>query len=225
MGISLGVVYLPLHAVNSIGDLILDDRMIDLIEEGGDIGLRIGPLRDSSLIVRKLATSRRLVLGTSDYFQRAGIPATPAELAGHTAVVHTRDRDGSDAWTFRQIAPDQQVSEIPITLSGPLRVSAAEGVRAAELGGMGFTVASESMFAPELASGAVRAVLADWTLRRTISGWYSRLAGWRAQRPALSRASWIWNFTNPIPDGNDAYEIGPAVKNQQRRLALIPTAG
>jgi DNA-binding transcriptional LysR family regulator len=49
-------------------------------------------------------------------------------------------------------------------LSGRLRVSAAEGVRAAVLSGLGYTIASEWMFAPELASGAVHAVLADWNL-------------------------------------------------------------
>jgi DNA-binding transcriptional LysR family regulator len=110
-----------------------------------------------------------LVLGTPAYFQRAGIPATPAELSRHAAVIYTRDRDGSDTWSFRRVAlgqhvPDQHRSELSVSLSGPLRVSVAEGVRAAVLAGMGLAIASRWMFAPELASGAVHAVLEDCAL-------------------------------------------------------------
>jgi DNA-binding transcriptional LysR family regulator len=150
--------FLDAHPDLSI-DLILDDRPIDLIEEGIDIGLRIGPLRDSSLTVRKLATNRRLVLGTPAYFQRAGAPTTPADLIAHAAVIHTQDRGGSDTWSFRR-----GTSEMSVSISSRLRVSAAEGVRAAVLSGMGLAIASEWMFMPELASGAVRTVLEDWAL-------------------------------------------------------------
>jgi DNA-binding transcriptional LysR family regulator len=66
---------------------------------------------------------------------------------------------GGDAFTFRQ-----SESEVDVKLSGPLRVSAAEAVRAAVLSGLGYAVASEWMFAPELATGTVRAVLTDWRL-------------------------------------------------------------
>jgi hypothetical protein len=66
---------------------------------------------------------------------------------------------GGETFTFRQ-----GKSDISVTLSGRLRVSAAEGVRTAVLSGLGYAIASEWMFAPELASGAVRAVLTDWIL-------------------------------------------------------------
>jgi DNA-binding transcriptional LysR family regulator len=149
--------FLAAHPNLSI-DLILDDRMIDLIEEGVDVALRVGTLRDSSLTVRKIATSRRLVLGTPAYFERAGIPSTPSELIGHAAVIYSQEA-GCDSWCFRRGA-----SEVPVSLSGRLRMSAAEGVRAAVLGGLGLAIASEWMFAPELASRAVCAVLTEWTL-------------------------------------------------------------
>jgi hypothetical protein len=75
------------------------------------------------------------------------------------AEVYTRDLGGTNAWSFRR---DGLETSIPI--SGRLRLNASEGVRAAVLGGLGFTIASQWMFAPELASGAVRAVLTEWTL-------------------------------------------------------------
>ena len=130
---------------------------MDLIEEGIDIGFRLGPLPVSSLTARKLASKPRLVLAIGPYFERAGVPATPSELATHAAVIYTRDAGGSDAWSFRQ-GP----SEIQVSLSSRLRVSAAEGLRAAILGGMGIAITPYWLFSPELASGTVRAVLTDW---------------------------------------------------------------
>lgn len=137
-------------------DVVLDDRVIDLVEDGIDIALRMGALADSSLTSRRLATGSRLVLGAPSYFERHGEPATPAELRAHEAVVYTQ---GGETWSFQR-----EGAEASVSVSGRLRLSAAEGVREAVLAGMGLTVASEWMFAPELASGAVRSVLADWSL-------------------------------------------------------------
>ncbi|HUC16790.1 MAG TPA: LysR family transcriptional regulator [Acetobacteraceae bacterium] len=142
-------------------DIILDDRVIGLVEEGIDIALRMGSLGDSSLTARKLASAPRRVVGTASYFARAGVPATPAELATHAAVIYTQD-GGSGSWRFRQGA-----TETSVDMKGPIRVSAAEGVRAGVLAGMGLAVASEWMFSPELASGEVRAVLSEWSLLPT----------------------------------------------------------
>lgn len=151
-------VFLADHPNLSI-DLILDDRTIGLISEGVDIGLCFGPLPDSSLTARKIATCKRIVSGTPAYFERAGVPVTPTELRRHAAVIHTQDREGSDTWSFRQ-----GKSETSVSVSGRLRVSTSEGLRAAVLGGMGLAIASEWTFTPELAHGAVRAVLTAWTL-------------------------------------------------------------
>jgi DNA-binding transcriptional LysR family regulator len=140
-------------------DFELDDRTVDLIEEGIDIGFRLGPLPSSSLTARKLVTKRRLVVATNSYFECAGIPVTPSDLSKHPAVIYTRDAGGSDTWSFQQGS-----LEIQVNLSSRLRVSAAEGVRAAVLGGMGVAITSHWLFSPELASGAVRTVLTDWSL-------------------------------------------------------------
>lgn len=139
-------------------ELILDDRQIDLIEEGIDIGLRMGELRDSSLTARRIGQARRIVLGTPDYFAKAGEPRVPAELMAHQAVIHARG-PGGDVWMFHKNG-----AEVSISVKSRIRVSAAEGVRAAVLAGIGLTVASEWMFLPELGSGAVKEVLADWTI-------------------------------------------------------------
>jgi DNA-binding transcriptional LysR family regulator len=150
--------FLAAHPNLSV-EFVLHDGKIDLIEEGVDIGLRFGPLCDCALIGRRLAWTHRLVLGTPDYFRRVGIPTSPAELLDHEAVIYTHDLGGTNSWSFRK-----NDTETSIPISGRLRLNASEVVRAAVLGGLGFTIASQWIFAPELASGAVRAVLTEWTL-------------------------------------------------------------
>jgi DNA-binding transcriptional LysR family regulator len=138
-------------------DLMLDDRNINLVEEGVDIALRMGALSDSGLTARKIAECRRVVLGTPAYFEKHGEPTCPADLCKHQAVVYALG--GGANWQFHNASEEQSV-----IISGRIRVSAAEGLREAVLAHLGLTMASEWMFAPELASGAVREVMTDWTL-------------------------------------------------------------
>ncbi|UXZ34922.1 LysR family transcriptional regulator [Cupriavidus gilardii] len=139
-------------------DIALDDRNIDLLEEGTDVALRMGMLDDSSMTARRIARSPRLVVGTPRYFAQAGVPRTPADLSGHQAIVYSQ-RGGGESWSFRQGS-----TEVAVVVSGRVRVSAAEGIRTAVLADMGLAVASRWMFAPEVEQGVVQTVLNDWTL-------------------------------------------------------------
>lgn len=137
-------------------DVILDDRIIDLVAEGVDVSLRMGALPDSAAIARKLATGARSVLATPAYLARAGEPQSPAEIAGHEVVIYSQL---ANVWSFTRDG-----AEASVAVHGRVRVSAAEGLRAAVLADMGLTITSDWMFAPELASGAVRRVLTGWQL-------------------------------------------------------------
>ena len=141
-------------------EVVLDDRNIDLVQEGIDVALRMGQLSDSSLTARRIASGRHVVLGTPAYFERTGRPAAPGDLAAHQAVIYDQEAGGRD-WTFQR-----DDAEIAVTLKGRLRVSAAEGVRAAVLANAGIAVASEWMFSPEIADRTVQMVLQDWELPR-----------------------------------------------------------
>lgn len=137
-------------------EIILDDRVIDLVSEGIDISLRMGALPDSAAVARKIATGARSVLATPGYLARAGEPLSPADLAEHEAVIYSQL---PDVWSFTRDG-----TEASVAVHGRVRVSAAEGLRAAVLADIGLTIASDWMFAPELASGAVRRLLQPWTL-------------------------------------------------------------
>ena len=168
-------------------EFVLDDRPVDLIEEGVDIGLRYGPFDASSLIGRKVATTRRVVLGTPDYFDRAGVPKTPLELIGHEVVIYTRDRDGGGTWVFRK-----GDSETSVTLPGHLRLNSSEGVRAAVLSSLGLAVVSQWLFKPELDCGAIRPVLTEWTLPE-IELWVVFQMGRMANAKARAFAAFVQN--------------------------------
>jgi DNA-binding transcriptional LysR family regulator len=139
-------------------EVVLDDRNIDLVREGIDVALRMGKLADSSLTARRIASCRHVVLGTPAYFERAGVPTTPGDLAAHQAVIYGQSGGGA-VWPFRR-----EGVELTVTLQGQLHVSAAEGVRAAVFANAGIAITSEWMFAPEIVDGTVKAVLQDWEL-------------------------------------------------------------
>jgi DNA-binding transcriptional LysR family regulator len=150
--------FLDQHPNLSI-DIILDDRSVDLLEEGVDVALRMGALDDSNMTARRISTARRVVVGTPSYFAEAGVPQTPHDLSRHQAVVYSV-RGGGESWLFSR----SDGSDSNVTLSGRISVNAAEGMRTAVLAHMGVAVASEWMFAPELSNGAVQAVLTEWML-------------------------------------------------------------
>lgn len=139
-------------------ELLLNDSNLDLREEGIDVALRMGAVGDSAMTARRLAVGRRIVLGTPEYFTRHGRPASPDDLPAHEAVIYARS-GGDQRWRFERNGEERQV-----VVDGRLRISAAEGVRAAVLSGLGLVISTEWMFAPELASGEVVQVLTDWLL-------------------------------------------------------------
>jgi DNA-binding transcriptional LysR family regulator len=163
-------------------DVILDDRVIDLVAEGVDMALRMGELPDSAAVARKLASGRRSVIATPAYLERCGIPQSPAELGSHQALIYSQ---ASSGWTFKRGSAETSVS-----VHGRVRVSAAEGLRAAVLADMGLTIASDWMFSPELESGAVRRVLEAWALP-TIDLWAVFPTGRLASAKAHAFATFV----------------------------------
>jgi len=165
-------------------DVVLDDRDIDLIVAGIDVALLIGRLSDSAVTARKIGQCQRRVIGTPAYFAAKGMPQTPADLLAHHAIVYEQ-RDGGATWAFRQ-----GTSETTVSVSGRLRVSAGEGIREGVLAGLGFAIASEWLFAPELKSGAVQVVLTDWLLP-TVDLWALFPTGRQASAKARAFASFV----------------------------------
>ncbi len=167
-------------------EVVLDDRNINLVDEGIDIALRMGTLTDQALTARRIGQSRRLVVGSPGYFATSGVPMTPEELSAHRSVIYDR-AGGGTLWTFRR-----GTEEISVTLKGRVRLTAAEGVREAVFAGLGVAIASEWMFEPELRAGTVTEVLQDWLLPR-MDLWAAFPAGRQSSAKARAFADFIEN--------------------------------
>ena len=139
-------------------DAVMDDRPIDLIEEGIDVALRLGPQPDSRLSGRMVASRRRLLVAAPAYLARHGMPERPAALASHD-VISLLQPGIAASWTFSRGGETETV-----TLTGRLRMTANEGVREAVIAGMGIAFGSEWGYERELREGRLQAVLSDWSL-------------------------------------------------------------
>jgi len=135
-------------------DLQIGDRMIDLVEDGIDVAIRVGDLRDSTLRARRLGTAFRVCVASTDYLVEHGEPQTPLDLPRHSCILYSLLATGS-VWPF-ELAP--------ISVSGRFRVNSPAGVRAAVLDGLGIGLVPRWLFADEIASGAVRVLLSDWRI-------------------------------------------------------------
>src|SRR5216683_4408797 len=162
-------------------EFVLDDRHLDLVNEGIDVSLRMGAMPDSNMTARRIAEGRRIVVATPAYLKRHGTPRSPGELISHQAVIYTPGGGGESwkSWTFRKAT-----AEVSVVLRGRLKMTAAEGLREAVNSNMGLAVSSEWNFSPELRSGKVVEVLQDWALPLTnLSAVYptGRLASTKAR--------------------------------------------
>jgi DNA-binding transcriptional LysR family regulator len=167
--IAAPVTFSRLHLVPKLGtflaahprlelELVMDDHPGDLVAENIDAALRFGPFTDSSLKSRKLARSDRLVVASAAYLSRRGVPAVPADLADHEAVIYSQ-WTGGEEWSFKRGA-----AEASVRFQRRLMLTAAEGVREAVIAGLGIAIASRWMFFPELKSGQVVSILNEWSL-------------------------------------------------------------
>jgi DNA-binding transcriptional LysR family regulator len=164
-------------------EVVLDDRNVDLVQEGIDVALRMGRLADSTLTARRIASGRQAVLGTSAYFARAGEPAAPGDLIAHDAVIYDQ-RGGGAVWTFRR-----EGAELAVTLKGRLRATAAEGVRAAVLADAGIAILRNGCSHPRSRTERSKRYSGIGNCPALISGRCTRPGGRRPLKHAPSPAS------------------------------------
>jgi LysR family transcriptional regulator for bpeEF and oprC len=134
-------------------DLVVTDRLINLVEEGVDVGVHNGELSDSSLIARKIAQTPVVTVATPAYLAMHGEPATPTELERHSCVIYA-PQGAPRVWGFTG-----RFGPITYQPKGAFRTNDAEQIRAAVLADLGLAHTPGWLFAAEIASGGVRPVL------------------------------------------------------------------
>lgn len=134
-------------------ELLVSERTLNLIEEGIDLAIHNGELVDSSLIVRKIATTPIVTVATPAYLAASGEPMSPSDLEQHSCVIFA-PRGEPRAWSFAG-----KFGPVVHNPTGRFRTADAEQIRAAVLADLGLAHTPGWLFAPEIAAGIVRTVL------------------------------------------------------------------
>jgi DNA-binding transcriptional LysR family regulator len=135
-------------------DIRLDDAVVDLVGGGYDLAVRMGMLEDSSLIARRIAPSRQLVVASPAYLDRRGRPAHPRELTAHDILLYNNEQ-----WRFRIGERWENVRIRP-----RLRANNGEMLRAAAAAGLGLCILPSFIAAPAIERGELEVVLRDHPL-------------------------------------------------------------
>jgi DNA-binding transcriptional LysR family regulator len=135
------------HARVSL-EVVLNDRYVNLVEEGFDLAVRVGVPADTSARGRKLAEGRRVLVASPAYLQRHARPQEPKDLKRHECLVHGEE-NAPTIWRFA--APSG--AEIPIAVRGRLAVNNSEAVLALTRQGLGIALLAEWLVADDVAAG------------------------------------------------------------------------
>ncbi|MGO4637744.1 LysR substrate-binding domain-containing protein [Mesorhizobium sp. 2RAF45] len=150
-----------LHPKVSI-DLRIDDRLVDIVEQGIDIAVRIGELADSRLLSRRLSPLRLCAYAAPAYLAARGTPTHPDELAAHDTV-NLRYQSSGQAfrWPFR--IGEREIEIVP---TSSIIVDASEAVMATLVAGGGIGISATFVAAPYVARGELALVLGDFAVER-----------------------------------------------------------
>lgn len=137
-------------------DLRLEDRYVDLVDEGIDVALRISTMADSALIARKIADMHVLTVAAPQTLQRLGKPRHPDDLRTLPCVIDT-NLQGQSNWRFIEAG-----KTVSVPVSGPVRVNSPLAARQAAISGLGFAVLPSYLGEPAIASGELVSVLGEF---------------------------------------------------------------
>lgn len=139
-------------------ELSLNDRVVDMHEEGFDVAIRSGAIGNDQLVARPLRPSRMMVVASPDYLARRGTPRRPADLRRHDCLgfaVWGRDH----RWRFSR---GEETVHVPV--NGPFHCNSGQALLGAALAGIGVVVQADVLLAPSVASGALVELLPRWQL-------------------------------------------------------------
>ncbi|TWD48844.1 LysR family transcriptional regulator [Agrobacterium vitis] len=140
-------------------DLVTEGKMVDIVKDGFDLGVRVASLVPTDMIAVSLGSPHRhAAIASPDYLERYGIPMVPADLLAHKCI-RVRLPDGSlFPWRF-----EKQGEPVQINVQGPITLDEASLVKAAVIEGMGIGYVIEQDILPDIIAGRLIRLLEDWT--------------------------------------------------------------
>lgn len=137
-------------------DLNLSDRLIDLVEEGTDVAIRVAALTDSSLVSHKIADDRRVVCASPSYLTRYGTPQEPEDLAAHNCLIYSTV--ASEEWRFVGHGGPRGVR-----VKSNFRANGGEAIRALALAGIGIARLAAFVVGPDIRAGRLVPLLSRFS--------------------------------------------------------------
>ena len=137
-------------------EIMLNDRTVDLIEEGVDLAIRMGVLNDSTLVAKKVATGGLVTVASPEYMQRYGTPQHPLELKDHNWIVVTAVPKSNEV-TFTEGS-----HEIAVHVNGNILTNNSEAVLAAVLDGIGICRIPRWLAGNNIENGKLRVILSEY---------------------------------------------------------------
>ncbi|AWB68949.1 LysR family transcriptional regulator [Saccharobesus litoralis] len=137
-------------------DMSMDNKFVDLVNDGYDLVIRTGHLEDSSLIARHIIDSQWVVCASPRYLKQFGQPQQPIELQQHNCLKYTYQTSGADEWQFKTNNKDYFVK-----VTGTLATNNASALRKAVLGGHGIGYLPRCLVYPDLCNGELLELFAD----------------------------------------------------------------
>jgi DNA-binding transcriptional LysR family regulator len=139
-------------------ELVVSDRIVDLVEEGFDLAIRVGALGSDRLVARRLGSMQLVLCAAPSYLERHPGPQHPADLAGHNALTYAYSASPR-LWRFTGPAGD--IHEVRV--AGNLHANSGDALRAAALAGMGIINEPDFLLDPALQAGGLVRLLPEYT--------------------------------------------------------------
>ncbi|RRZ89444.1 LysR family transcriptional regulator [Erwinia sp. 198] len=177
-------------------DLQINDRYINLVDEGAELAIRIGHLEDSAMRARRLGMFERVCVASNKYLAKNGIPDTPEDLKKHHCLIYTLLTTGA-TWRFQ---------DINVPVSGRLRVNSPEAIQKFVNAGIGIAQGPEWLFREGLEKGNLQLLLTDYTAPLV-----PLQAVYVANRLLPKRAIVFMDFVADIFEKNSAFKAHHAI--------------
>ena len=139
-------------------DVELSDRVVDLVEEGFDLAIRIGPVGSQALIARRIGATALACCAAPAYLARHGTPRVPADLAGHACLTYAYSSD-RNVWRFRDAAGAAH----SVVVSGPAHSNNGAMLTALAVAGLGVHMEPDFVVAPDVRAGRLVRILTGFT--------------------------------------------------------------
>ncbi len=136
-------------------DLQLDDSFVDLVVAGIDLAFRVGELKDSRLIARRIGTAHRVTLAAPSYLAKYGEPQHPKDLLQHQCLVYTGLATSINEWVFHE----KGKADVTVRVSGHFQSNSSEALRQATCEGLGIVCSPLWIYGDDIRAGRVKPIL------------------------------------------------------------------